>query len=116
MTSAYQTLSNGTLIDFDLDESGRLVIRAGKALRPTSRPIVLELTRPVEILRMINNLLAMYGTARGVDMPAIFSESLVEDQVVMLARESHDNGATHDCGEWVKAGKCQVCDREIKED
>jgi hypothetical protein len=73
MTEAMQTLSNGTLVDFALsDETGKLVIRAGKALRPTSRPIVLELDKPVEILTMVNNLLALYGVASGHDMKPVF--------------------------------------------
>lgn len=35
---AFQVLSNGTLVDYALDDTGRVTIRAGKTLRPTSRP------------------------------------------------------------------------------
>jgi hypothetical protein len=33
--------------------------------------------------------------------------------VEVARRQVTEDGATHDCGEWVKDGRCQLCDRPM---
>jgi hypothetical protein len=33
--------------------------------------------------------------------------------VEVLRRKIAEEGATHDCGEWVKDGRCELCDRPM---
>jgi hypothetical protein len=41
------------------------------------------------------------------------SISSVDDAIVAQLREDvAERGATHDCGEWLRDGKCQLCDRQ----
>jgi len=97
---AFQTLNNGTLVDYSIDVvTGRMTIRAGKAHRPTSRPVVLELL-PFEVLQMLSDVSALFARFQA---EAVLSE----------ARKAHAEGATHDCGEWVMDGMCQICKREV---
>src|SRR5262245_37370634 len=35
-------------------------------------------------------------------------------EILPWARQSVANGAGHDCGEWVREGRCMLCDREVK--
>lgn len=127
MTSAYQTLSNGTLVDYELDDAtGKLTIRAGKTLQPSERPIILELERPAEFLTLINKVLALYGVATGIMVPEVAplwpraaQVRLATDKeqkaaIVFAARAAVKSGATHDCGEWLKDGVCELCDRHVE--
>lgn len=37
-------------------------------------------------------------------------------EIVAQARAAVAQGATHDCGEWVVGGRCELCDREVRHD
>lgn len=68
MVEAFETLANGTLIDIAFDEGTRRVtIRAGTSLTPAERPVVLEL-EPVEQLRLVNHLIALWGTREAMNV------------------------------------------------
>ena len=99
MIEAFQTLDNGTLVDFAIDDRQYLTIRAGDSLTPAHRPVVLELT-PADIMQLIHIIRALY-------------ESHPVDLVLQHALESHRRGATHDCGEWEINRHCRICQREL---
>lgn len=44
MVTRYETLDDGTLLDLEQDDYGRMIVRAGKSLRPEERPIILTLS------------------------------------------------------------------------
>jgi hypothetical protein len=99
MIEAFQTLDNGTLLDYALDERQYLTLRAGRSLTPAERPVVLELT-PADAIHLMRIVRDLYG-ANPVDL------------VLQEALARHRAGATHDCGEWVKHGRCQLCQRDV---
>jgi hypothetical protein len=59
VTEAFQTLDDGTLVDYWMDDEQRIVIRAGDSLIPNRRPVVLTLT-PADAVQLIRILKDLY--------------------------------------------------------
>lgn len=92
MTEAFQTLQNGVLLDYLLDEkTGRITLRAGSSLEPTERAVVLQL-EPVEQLELINNLIALYSVRTGVGVVVRPSTGVVE----VIPSRFADHALPHD--------------------
>lgn len=98
---AYQTLADGTLVDYEYDPiKQQIEIRAGRSLTPADRPVILTLT-PADAVQLIK----------------IFQDIYRQDPVDIAlqdALEQHRLGnRTHDCGEWNRHGVCALCGREL---
>lgn len=82
--------------------------------RPAHTEVHVDIVEQVETTPEDLLVLFMDALAPSRNVAADYRAARAELQAAQIAllRENVAAGAEHDCDEWVKAGKCQLCDRK----